>query len=124
MFCGALLKTVLTWTLTPIFGLTGAAWATNLGFTLAALGNLTVLSYLLGTVIDTDRSILRPTLASFLMGLGLFALKQPLTEASALTQLSIMISCGAIIYLAGIVLTRCISEADVEFLPPLRKLMI
>lgn len=68
---GALLKVVATYllTATPALALRGAAYATVLGFVVATLGNLVAIGREAGYRFNWNRLILRPALATALMGL-------------------------------------------------------
>ena len=117
MLCGAACKATLTWFGTETLGLHGAALGTTVGFALASLGNLWVLNRKAGSVLDLDRAVFRPLLATALMSASILAVMPYTDRFSPVVTLAIHVVLGIVCYILGIVLTSTITEEDVRFLP-------
>ena len=117
MLCGAACKALVTWFCTESMGLHGAALGTALGFALASLGNLAVLYWKAGSVLDLDRALLRPTIATALMTASIKAIMPYTAHWSSSTTLLSQVALGVICYTLGIILTAALTEEDCQFLP-------
>lgn len=120
MVISALVKIVLSWTLTalPFFGIEGAAWATNADFGVAAALNLVFLYKYMNYNMDWSHT-LRVTAASALMGVctyfGYTAMYGALHSNTLATLGAIII--GMIVYALGLVLVKGVHSSDLRSLP-------
>lgn len=116
---GAVVKIIFTALWTPSIGINGAAYATALGFLVAALLNLIYVERILGRTLMTRSMILKPLAASLAMA-GVIALVQGplarLISVDAVVTL-LLIGLGVGVYGAAILLVRGVRRQDVEGLP-------
>jgi len=120
---GVAVKVVLTywWTGIPALGANGAAWATTVGFLLAAGLNLATLRRRFGLGLGVRQNILRPLAASLVMA-GALALASPLLRtAIPWTRLSgvATILLGVLVYGVAILALGGVRQADLELVPGL-----
>ncbi|MDR0853557.1 MAG: polysaccharide biosynthesis protein [Clostridiales Family XIII bacterium] len=117
---GALVKVVLTWTLTgiPIVNVKGAAIGTVSAYIVATILNYRAVKTYTGTKFDAKKTFLRPLIAVSVMGLvarGLYWIVTPLIGSVLATILSI---CAAgVIYVVMLFVTRSIKGEELKLLP-------
>ena len=127
LFCGALVKMALTWYLTADAQLhiRGAAYATVVGFALAALLNLQRLGSLSGLQLRLVDTLVKPIIACTAMGLAvisvygrlncLFLMAGP-AKANGLAGLSAIAS-GVLVYALVLFLLGAVTSSDLETIP-------
>lgn len=116
---GALVKAGLTALWTPSLGIEGAAYATALGFLVAAVLNLIYVERLLGRTLMTRGMILKPLAASLVMAGVIALLRMPLRRLIPVGWLVtlLLIGFGALAYGVALLLVRGVRRQDVEGLP-------
>jgi len=125
LFYGALIKMSLTWVLTslPVLNIRGAALATVIGFGVAALLNLYKVLVLTGMPMRAQDTIIKPLLASSVMGLAVIVLYEwagSLFAGTAYTNAIATlaaITCGALVYGLMLLLIGGIKREDLETIP-------
>ncbi len=124
LMIGVLLKTLLTywWTAIPSLQANGAAYATVAGFGVAAVLNLWSLRRSLGLGLNWKGDVVRPVLASAIMGAGLW-LVSPLAHmvlpGHRIPGL-VTVAIGGLIYLVSIFAVGGVTEADLGLIPGVR----
>ncbi|MGE5673106.1 MAG: polysaccharide biosynthesis C-terminal domain-containing protein, partial [Mycobacterium leprae] len=122
LLIGTALKVILTLILGRWWGAPGAAWATVLGFLCAALFNLVSLRRRLGLGLDWAGGLLKPAVASLVMGAGVYGgwrlidpiVVQPWIQSVVTVAL---VGLGVLLYAAALLLVKGASREDVERLP-------
>lgn len=137
LIVGVLFKLGLNYWLTalPVLGIKGAAWGTVTGFCVAGLLNLRAVSHHAGIDWDLTRLLLKPIVASIIMGLSVilvyrhsFDLVRPLLTRLAWIQTGhfpisnglatlIAIGVGIGVYVVGLMGTGALYQRDVELIP-------
>ncbi len=117
---GAIAKGVATYYLTgmPALGIRGAALGTVIGFLVAASLNLTAVSLILGPVIKLKDMIIKPGLASLVMGVGsrlIYDRLHPAVGTDVATLLAIAGGMG--LFTLSILAVGGVRSEDVEWLP-------
>jgi len=112
---GLLVKVMLTALWTPRYGINGAAWATAVGFGVAALLNMVNVEMQLGRVFRTRSMLYKPAAAAAVMGGVLVLLQRHLPERHLVTLA--LIALGAAVYGVVLLLLRGISRRDLEMVP-------
>jgi stage V sporulation protein B len=112
---GALLKIGLTALWTRTYGVEGAAWATVLGFSLAAILNLYYVERQLGRTLRLGPMLFKPGLAAVLMGTVLVFLQEVLPFRTLVTIALILV--GGALYGLFLLLTGGLRRRDLEALP-------
>lgn len=112
---GALVKVGLTayWTVT--YGINGAAWATAVGFTLAALLNLVAVERHLGRTLKTRSMLLKPLAAALAMVGAIWLVRSYLPSQHLVTLL--LIGLGAGVYGLVLLVVGGVTRRDLEMLP-------
>lgn len=122
---GALLKIGLTAFLTRYYGAEGAAWATVVGFTVAAVLNLYHVDRHLGRTFRLGAMLLRPGLAAVLMAGSIVGLLVWLPQSALVTLL--LVAVGGFVYGLALLVTGGLRRKDLEVLPkigrPLSRLL-
>ncbi|MGE5592027.1 MAG: putative polysaccharide biosynthesis protein [Bacillota bacterium] len=124
---GALVKLILTWTLTanPSLGVNGAAYATAAGFFVAAALNLSLAQWLVGSVFEWMGMVIKPCLAATAMGLavlGTYGQLYSLWPSNTVATLA-AIAVGVVVYGLGLGLLGGIQAEDLEAAPALARAM-
>lgn len=114
---GAAVKIGLTAWWTGPYGIEGAAWATAVGFGVAAILNLIGVERHLGRTLKTRGMLLKPIAAALLMVLAIRQLQRFL-PAGTLALLT-LIAVGALVYGLALLLLRGITRRDVASIPRL-----
>lgn len=114
---GAVVKIGLTAWWTGPYGIEGAAWATAVGFGVAALLNLIAVERYLGRTLKTRGMLLKPIAAALLMVLAIQQAQRFLPTGTA--GLLVLIFTGGAIYGLALLLLRGITRRDVESVPRL-----
>ncbi len=116
---GAMVKALLTAYWTRLWGINGAAYATAVGFSLAALLNLYWVERLLGRTVDFLRMLIKPAAAALIMEVAILALRWPLSAVfphpNWLTLA--LIGVGAVVYGVALLLLGGIDRAELEHVP-------
>lgn len=116
---GALLKIALTALWTPAFGIKGAAYATAVGFGLAAILNLIGVQRTLGRTLQVSAMLLKPLGASLSMGAALLLLRllwaPGRVNGGSATLVLILI--GVVAYLLFSLLFGAVRREDLESVP-------
>lgn len=128
MILGAVIKIVLTWFLTvlPQINIRGAAWATIIGFAIAAILNINKVHKLTGLKFDYGKNIIKPGLAAAVMGgivyyvylytnQFLSAIYTASISNGAATILSI--AAGILIYGIMLFITGSVTGEDLKLIP-------
>lgn len=116
---GAIFKLVFVCVLTPmpVLNIKGAAISSIIGYAVAALLNFKDAVRYTYISFDIDKMLLRPVLASFLMGFSVYLTYNwcaGLTRSNGIaTIVSVII--GIIVYMLMIILTGCLSIADIRY---------
>lgn len=116
---GALVKAALTAWLTVPYGINGAAWATAVGFAVAAVLNVVYVEIILGRTIKTRSMILKPLGAALAMAGAIYLLRGPLgglVKSGHLATL-VLIALGGLVYGVVILLVGGIKVQEIEALP-------
>jgi len=116
---GALVKIVLSALWTPAWGVRGAAYATAVGFTVAAVLNVIFVERLLGRTLKTRGMILKPLAASLVMAGGIALVRGPLTNLIPNVHVVtlLLIAFGGALYGIAALLVRAVRRQDMERLP-------
>jgi len=120
---GALVKAFLTWLWTGTYGINGAAYATAIGFGLAAALNLYQVERIVGRTFKLGNMLIRPLVAALAMA-GVIWVGQPivLTWTGSLKLATMaLIPVGGIIYGLVLLAVRGIDRQEIEYLPRLGK---
>lgn len=122
MLAGLGVKVVLTLLLTPVWGPSGAAWATVLGFMASAVLNALMFRRLSGFGLRWFRTMIRPALAGLVMAAGvggLWRMVRPYADQPGLlTPGTLLLVCaGVLLYTVSLLALRVLSRDDVERLP-------
>lgn len=124
---GALVKLVLTWTLTanPALGVNGAAYATAAGFFVAAALNLSLAQWQVGSVFEWMGMVIKPCLAATAMGLAVLGTYGQLYSLLASNTIATLasIAMGMVVYGLGLGLLGGIRAEDLEAAPALARAM-
>ncbi|HLO03442.1 MAG TPA: polysaccharide biosynthesis protein [Symbiobacteriaceae bacterium] len=112
---GAVLKVILTAVLTRYYGVEGAAWATVVGFAVAAILNLYHVDRHLGRTFRLGSMLLRPGLAAVLMAATILGLKVWLPQRALFTLL--LVAVGGLVYGLSLLVTGGLRRKDLEALP-------
>ena len=121
MGIGVAVKTILTliWTAQPQFGINGAAYATAVGFGVAAVLNLVSVTRLVGKIVQVGDMLVRPGLASAGMAFAAGAAYNyvmALYPSNGLATV-VAICLGALVYGLLLALLGGLRRADLEILP-------
>ncbi len=123
---GALCKIVVTYTLTriPALNVYGAACGTLTAYLVAAVLDLLSVVRHTGAKIDLKLTVLKPLLASAVMGACAYLAQRLLSGVlgNAVSTLAAIV-CGVIVYLACVLLTKTVSLEELERLPKGRLLV-
>ncbi|MDQ7794396.1 MAG: polysaccharide biosynthesis protein [bacterium] len=121
LLVGAIVKLVTSWVLTgiPAFGIRGAALGTAAGFMVAASLNLAAVKNLTGAGISIREGVLKPVIATALMGLATVALyRQGLSLLGRNGPATLLAIAGGIgVYGMVLLLLGGLRERDFELLP-------
>ncbi|MBP2019894.1 stage V sporulation protein B [Symbiobacterium terraclitae] len=112
---GAAVKIVLTARWTGPYGIAGAAWATAIGFGVAALLNMVDVERLLGRTLQTRGMLWKPLAGALVMACALRALLPHLPEGNL--ALLGEIGAGAALYGLVLLLLRGVHREDVAAIP-------
>jgi len=116
---GALVKAVLTAYWTRLWGINGAAYATAVGFSLAAVLNLYWVERLLGRTVDFVHMFVKPAAAAIVMEVALLTVRRPLSAVFPhphwLTL--ILIAMGAMVYAIALLLLGGVDRGELEHVP-------
>jgi len=119
MFLGAALKAVLTYVLVFRIGVTGAAYATAIGFALTTSLNLYRVYESVGPVIQVRDMIMKPALAAAVMGAAVvpsyLAFTQLLHSAGLATLAAIAV--GGVVYGLVMLVVGGLRESDLALIP-------
>jgi len=120
LIVGAVVKTALVWFLTgvPALNIRGAAYSTVAGFLVAAALNVISVSRLVGLKVDLVSSVLKPLVASAVMGGALylaFPVLQPALGADVATLTAV--GAGGLVYGLVLLLVGAVKERDLALLP-------
>lgn len=119
MFLGAVVKAVLTYFLVFQVGVTGAAYATAIGFALTTSLNLYRVYESVGPVIQMRDMIVKPALAAALMGVTVaptYAFLVRVLHSSSLATL-VAIAVGAAVYGLALAAVGGLRESDLALIP-------
>ncbi|SJZ74124.1 stage V sporulation protein B [Selenihalanaerobacter shriftii] len=121
LFLGAALNAYLNFNLTaiPTIGIRGAAFATASGFCLAAILNLLAIGKLIGYDYNYSNMILKPILATLIMGLSIspvYGQIIKLTDKNILATLGAVIF-GAVVYSTVLLISGAVQERDIKLVP-------
>ena len=121
MLVACVLKVFLNWTLTanPDYGICGAAFASVCDFAIAAFLNLIFVYKLTGYSLNF-LSVIKPLMASFVMGGEIYFLLQKFTGAWALLSAFIL---AIPVYFVALWLLRGLTKEDIKFIPFVGKLV-
>lgn len=114
---GALVKVGLTAMWTVTYGINGAAWATAIGFGVAAVLNLVDVEQHLGRTIKTRAMLFKPVAAAAAMVGTIMLIQRYLPTGNLVTLL--LIGIGAGVYGLAILLLGGVTRRDVEAVPGL-----
>jgi O-antigen/teichoic acid export membrane protein len=116
---GALVKVVLTAWWTIMWGISGAAYATAVGFLLAAMLNLYHVERLLGRTLQTRAMIWKPLGAALAMVGAIQGLAALLGDriASLSLQTFMLIILGTVVYAVVLLLVGGLKRGEIEALP-------
>ncbi len=125
LFAGTAAKIALNFMLIPFFGIDGAAISTLLSYALATVLNFFSLRAKIGIAFHFRDDILKPFVATFIMGAFIFALYAqwsrlaipipPRIDAFAVTVLDVCM--GIVLYAFLMVLIGLVNEKDIASLP-------
>ena len=120
MVVAAIVKIMLSWTLTamPSLGIEGAAWATNVDFTLGALLNIYFVYHYVGFSIDVKDTV-KTTIAAVVMGAIVLLTYDGvmLKTFDNTTATLVSITVGGSVYGIILLLLGGIQQRDIEKLP-------
>jgi len=118
MTCSAMVKIVMSWILTAIMGIKGAAWATNADFGVAAMLNMYFVYRYIGFTIDV-KATARTFIAAAAMGaVVLFTYDAVMTRTLHNTLSTLVaITCGGAVYALAILVIGGVGERDIERIP-------
>lgn len=127
---GALVKAFLTWLWTGTYGINGAAYATAVGFGLAAALNLYQVERVVGRTFKLGNMLIRPLAAALAMAWAI-GMAQPIllrwTGSLNLTT-TVLIPAGGLVYGLVLLLIQGVDRREIEYLPrlgrPLAALLI
>ncbi|HWI53875.1 MAG TPA: polysaccharide biosynthesis protein [Symbiobacteriaceae bacterium] len=116
---GAVIKAALTAWWTIPYGISGAAWATAVGFGVAALLNLVNVEQLLGRTLKTRNMIFKPLGAGLIMAAVIALLRGPLGRwiGSGHIGTVVLIGLGGIAYGVALLAVGGVKLQDLEGLP-------
>ena len=114
---GSIFKLVLSYTLTsmPALNVKGAAISTIVGYIVAAILNLKDVMKATYFTFDIDKMVLRPLLATLMMGIGVYMMYNKsivLTGSNGLSTI-ISVTTGIIVYVIVLLITGCISLLEI-----------
>jgi len=112
---GALVKMGLTAWWTLLWGINGAAYATAVGFLVAALLNLVDVERRLGRTLQTRSMIFKPVLASLAMAGAIAGLRQVVPEGHLATLG--LIAAGGVVYGIAMLLVGGLRRQELEMIP-------
>ena len=123
LLIGIGLKCILSWNLTalPEWGISGAAWSTNIGFGLAAILNLYYVYRHVGYTIPLYETT-KISLSAMAMGGAaamLYYMLSPLIGNAGSVLLAILVA--ILVYVGALLITKAITDEDLQMLPGLRK---
>lgn len=113
---GAIVKVILSVWWTPTWGIIGTAYATAVGFGLAALLNLVSVERLLGRTIEFSGMILKPVAAAVVMGGAIVGI-QRLAPAQSDLMTVLLIGAGVAVYGLVLLLIGGLRRQDLELIP-------
>ncbi|NPV79419.1 MAG: polysaccharide biosynthesis protein [Firmicutes bacterium] len=121
LFVGAILKAIVNYVFTgiPAIGIKGAAWGTVIGFAISSILNLLYLSRKLGLALDIQKHLIKPLIATCVMGIAVtltYRLAHDALGSNTLATLSAT-AIGAAIYGLLLLVTGAISSRDIALLP-------
>jgi O-antigen/teichoic acid export membrane protein len=116
---GAVLKISLTAWWTSLWGINGAAYATVVGFGVAALLNLIYVEIYIGRTLQTRSMILKPLGSALVMAGVIALLRRPLAAYSHHPTINtfLLIGIGGVAYLVALVVLRGIKREELETIP-------
>jgi stage V sporulation protein B len=114
---GAVVKAVLTALWTVPFGIAGAAWATAIGFGVAALLNLIQVERMLGRTLRTRSMVFKPVAAALAMAGVIWAVRTFLHVGGGHVGTLVLIALGGGVYAVAILLVGGIKLQEIEALP-------
>jgi len=118
---GALVKAYLTWLWTGTYGVNGAAYATAIGFGLAAALNLYYVERVVGRTFKLGNMLIKPLAAALAMA-GALGIAQPIlqswTGSLNLTTL-ILIPVGGLVYGLVLLMVRGVERREIDNIPRL-----
>jgi stage V sporulation protein B len=117
---GFVVKAVLTAWWTVPYGINGAAWATAVGFGVAALLNLVNVERLLGRTLKTRNMIFKPAGAALLMAAAIWLLSKPVdivVRHHGHLQTIVLICLGGLVYGLSLIAVGGIKPEELAALP-------
>lgn len=128
LLAGVIVKALLTywWTGLPWLGARGAAYATGVGFGVAAALNLIALRRHLRLGINLKDDVGRPLLASLAMGAAIWLVSPVVHQVLPAGRLAglLVIGAGGVVYLLAVLLLGGVTEADTGLIPGLTPRML
>ncbi|HYF93090.1 MAG TPA: polysaccharide biosynthesis protein [Symbiobacteriaceae bacterium] len=116
---GAVIKGVLTAWWTVPYGINGAAWATAVGFAVAALLNVVNVEQLLGRTLKTRSMVIKPAAAALAMAGAIAVVRGPLGRwaPGGHLQTLVLIAVGGAAYGLALLAVGGVKLQDLERLP-------
>lgn len=119
---GVAIKALLTWFLVPVWGVTGAAAATVVAFTVTAMLNLASVARLAGWTGFTAANVAKPVVASLMMAVVVVALRVVLVPILGLFLTTVTVAgAGAVAYGVALLLVGGVRASDLELAPGLAR---
>ncbi len=118
---GAVVKAFLTWLWTGPYGINGAAYATAVGFGLAALLNLYQVERVVGPTFKLGTMLIKPLVAALVMAWAIF-MAQPvllLWTGSIHLNTLVLIPMGSLVYGLILLVLGGIGRREIEYIPRL-----
>jgi stage V sporulation protein B len=122
---GAVIKGALTAWWTVPYGIRGAAWATAVGFGVAALLNLVNVEQLLGRTLKTRNMIFKPVAAALGMAGVIALVRAPLGRlvTNAPLHTVMLVAIGGMVYGLLLIVVGGVKAQDLEALPGAGRLL-
>ncbi len=119
MFLGAAIKSVLTYFWVFQYGVLGAAWATNAGFIIATTLNLIYLIKHLGPIFAVGGMLIRPGLATALMGAAVVFVNRFATTSLGSERIAVIVAVvfGGLTYAMAAILVGAVKPSDLAMVP-------
>lgn len=128
LLVGVIVKVALTywWTGLPGLQAKGAAYATGVGYAVAMVLNLWTLKRDLGLSVNWKGDVLRPALASLLMGVVIWGASPVAHRFLHQARLAgaVVVVAGGVVYAAALLLIGGLTESDLGLVPGVRPGMI